>query len=70
MPDTTVKIVSITACLQAVRKALKMRIKYYRSAFHLSDSDALQGPICHDFGKVKSHLLRRIQSFLDTINQP
>jgi hypothetical protein len=70
MPVTTVKIISITTSLQAVRKALGIRIRYYRSAFHLSESDALQGEIYHDFGKLKSHFLRRIQSFLDTINQP
>lgn len=70
MPVITVKILSLTASLQAVKKALGIRIRYYRSAFHLSDSDALQGQTYHDFGKVKNHFLKRIQSYLDTINQP
>ena len=69
MPVTTVKILSITTSLNAVRKALGIRIRHYQSAFRLSESDALQGETYHDFGKLKSHFLRRMQSFLDTINQ-
>ena len=70
MPANNVKNINITASLQAVREALANRIRYYRSAFHLTESDILQSEICHDFEKVRSYYLLRMKSFLDTINKP
>jgi hypothetical protein len=70
MPIPTVKIQDIGASVQSVLRALGVRARYYRAGFRLRDSDALEDNTHQDFGKLESHFLRRVQSFLDTLKRP